>query len=324
MTLIPEIDDLTAAREKLSGAVHRTPIVSSRSLSERVGQPVFLKCENLQKTGSFKVRGALNRILNLSIEARERGVVTISAGNHAQAVAWAATRMGISSTVVMNAKASPTKARATEGYGGEVILQGTVFEAFDLALEVAETRGLTFLHAFDDPLIVAGQGTLGFEIIEDVPNASTVVVPIGGGGLISGVALAIANLSPNTRVFGVEPDGACAMIQSLKKGEAVTLDHVDTVADGLGAPMAGDLNYEIVKRHVEDVVLVSDTEIRHAMALILARAKLLVEPAGAAAVAALLAGKIPLSKGPVVAVLSGGNVDMDRLPDLLAGTAGPV
>ena len=324
MTLIPEIDDLTAAREKLSGAVHRTPIVSSRSLSERVGQPVFLKCENLQKTGSFKVRGALNRILNLSIEARERGVVTISAGNHAQAVAWAATRMGISSTVVMNAKASPTKARATEGYGGEVILQGTVFEAFDLALEVAETRGLTFLHAFDDPLIVAGQGTLGFEIIEDVPNASTVVVPIGGGGLISGVALAIANLSPDTRVFGVEPDGACAMIQSLQKGEAVTLDHVDTVADGLGAPMAGDLNYEIVKRHVEDVVLVSDTEIRHAMALILARAKLLVEPAGAAAVAALLAGKIPLSKGPVVAVLSGGNVDMDRLPDLLAGTAGPV
>jgi len=324
MTLIPEIDDLNAAREKLAGAVHRTPIVSSRSLSERVGQPVFLKCENLQKTGSFKVRGALNRILNLGIEARERGVVTISAGNHAQAVAWAATRTGISSTVVMNAKASPTKARATEGYGGEVILQGTVFEAFDLALEVAETRGLTFLHAFDDPLIVAGQGTLGFEIIEDVPNASTVVVPIGGGGLISGVALAIANLSPDTRVFGVEPDGACAMIQSLKKGEAVTLDHVDTVADGLGAPMAGDLNYEIVKRHVEDVVLVSDTEIRHAMALILARAKLLVEPAGAAAVAALLAGKIPLSKGPVVAVLSGGNVDMDRLPDLLAGTAGPV
>jgi threonine dehydratase len=324
MTLIPEIDDLNAAREKLAGAVHRTPIVSSRSLSERVGQPVFLKCENLQKTGSFKVRGALNRILNLGIEARERGVVTISAGNHAQAVAWAATRTGISSTVVMNAKASPTKARATEGYGGEVILQGTVFEAFDLALEVAETRGLTFLHAFDDPLIVAGQGTLGFEIIEDVPNASTVVVPIGGGGLISGVALAIANLSPDTRVFGVEPDGACAMIQSLKKGEAVTLDHVDTVADGLGAPMAGDLNYEIVKHHVEDVVLVSDTEIRHAMALILARAKLLVEPAGAAAVAALLAGKIPLSKGPVVAVLSGGNVDMDRLPDLLAGTAGPV
>ena len=321
MSSIPEIDDLHAAREKISGAVHRTPTVSSRSLSERVGRPVFLKCENLQKTGSFKVRGALNRILNLSIEARERGVVTISAGNHAQAVAWAATRTGISSTVVMNAKASPTKALATEGYGGEVILQGTVFEAFDLALEVAETRGLTFLHAFDDPLIVAGAGTLGLEILEDVPDAATVVVPIGGGGLISGVALAVAGLSPTTRVFGVEPEGACAMRQSLDKGEAVTLDGVNTVADGLGAPMAGELNYEIVRRHVEDVILVSDTEIRQAMAFILARAKLLTEPAGAAVVAALLNGKIPLSDGPVVAVLSGGNVDMDRLPDLLAGTA---
>lgn len=320
MTSIPHIDDLYAARDKISHAVHRTPTVSSRSLSERIGRPVLLKCENLQKTGSFKVRGALNRILALDDEARARGVVTISAGNHAQAVAWAATRTGISSTVVMNAKASPTKARATEGYGGEVILQGTVFEAFELALEVAETRGLTFLHAFDDPLIVAGAGTLGLEIVEEVPEVATVVVPIGGGGLISGVALALANVSPNTRVFGVEPEGACAMRRSLDKGEAVTLEGVDTVADGLGAPMAGALNYEIVRRHVEDVVLVSDAEIKEAMAFILARAKLLTEPAGAAAVAALLFGRIPLSDGPVVAVLSGGNVDMDRLPDLLAGT----
>ncbi len=318
MSSIPHIDDVTAARARISTAVHRTPTVSSRSLSELIGHPVFLKCENLQKTGSFKVRGALNRILALDDEARERGVVTISAGNHAQAVAWAATRTGIASTVVMNAEASPTKARATEGYGGEVILQGTVFEAFELALEVAETRGLTFLHAFDDPLIVAGAGTLGLEIVEDVPEVTTVVVPIGGGGLISGVALALASVGPRVRVFGVEPEGACAMRQSLDKGEAVTLEGVNTVADGLGAPMAGELNYEIVRRHVEDVVLVSDSEIQEAMAFILARAKLLTEPAGAAAVAALLSGRIPLSDGPVVAVLSGGNVDMDRLPGLLA------
>jgi len=323
MTSIPKIADLHAARERISGAVHRTPTVSSRSLSDLIGQQVLLKCENLQKTGSFKVRGALNRILDLDDEARGRGVVTISAGNHAQAVAWAATRTGISSTVVMNAKASPTKARATEGYGGEVILQGTVFEAFELALEVAETRGLTFLHAFDDPLIVAGAGTLGLEILEEVPDAATVVVPIGGGGLISGVSVAVANLAPTARVFGVEPEGACAMRQSLDKGEAVTLENVDTVADGLGAPMAGELNYEIVRRHVEDVVLVSDAEIRQAMAFILERAKLLVEPAGAAAVAALLAGRIPLADGPVVAVLSGGNVDMERLPELLAGMTPP-
>ena len=321
MTSIPHIDDLNAARARISAAVHRTPTVSSRTLSELVGRPVLLKCENLQKTGSFKVRGALNRILHLDDPARERGVVTISAGNHAQAVAWAAARTGVSATVVMNAHASPTKARATEGYGAEVILQGTIFEAFDLALEVAEDRGLTFLHAFDDPLIVAGQGTLGLEVMEDVPDAATVVVPIGGGGLISGVALAVANLSPSARVFGVEPHGACAMRQSLDKGEAVRLDSVDTVADGLGAPMAGELNFEIVRRLVEDVVLVSDAEIQEAMAFILARTKLLAEPAGAAAVAALLAGRIPLAEGPVVAVLSGGNVDLERLPDLLAGAA---
>ena len=300
--------------------MHRTPTISSRSLSERVGRPMLLKCENLQKTGSFKPRGALNRMLELDAAARERGVVTISAGNHAQAVAWAAARTGVSATVVMNAQASPTKAQATEAYGAEVILQGTVFEAFDLALEVAEDRGLTFLHAFDDPLIVAGAGTLGLEVMEDVPDAATVVVPIGGGGLISGVALAVASLSSTVRVFGVEPKGACAMRQSLDKGEAVTLDSVNTVADGLGAPMAGELNYEIVRRHVEDVILVSDDEIKEAMAFILARTKLLVEPAGAAGVAALLAGKIPLAEGPVVAVLSGGNVDLDRLPDLLADT----
>ncbi len=321
MTSIPHIDHLNAARARISAAVHRTPTVSSRTLSELVGRPVLLKCENLQKTGSFKVRGALNRILDLDEPSRERGVVTISAGNHAQAVAWAAARTGVSATVVMNAHASPTKARATEEYGAEVILQGTVFEAFDLALEVAEDRGLTFLHAFDDPLIVAGAGTLGLEVMEDVPDAATVVVPIGGGGLISGVALAVASLSPTVRVFGVEPNGACAMRQSLDKGEAVTLDSVNTVADGLGAPMAGELNYEIVRRHVEDVILVSDDEIKEAMAFILARTKLLAEPAGAAGVAALLAGKIPLAEGPVVAVLSGGNVDLERLPDLLADAA---
>ena len=190
MTPIPTPDHLNAARRRVSGAVHRTPILSSRTLSEIVGGTVLLKCENLQKTGSFKVRGALNRILELDDQARRRGVVTISAGNHAQAVAWAAARTGVSATVVMNAKASPTKARATEEYGAEVILQGTVFEAFDLAFEVAEQRGLTFLHAFDDPLIVSGAGTLGLEILEDVPDVATIVVPIGGGGLISVVAVA--------------------------------------------------------------------------------------------------------------------------------------
>ncbi len=317
MLSIPELEHLQEARARISDSLHRTPVVSSSALSERVGRPVLLKCENLQKTGSFKVRGALNRILELDDVAAGRGVATVSAGNHAQAVAWAAARAGISATVVMPANASPTKVRASEEYGAEVILQGTIFEAFDLALEVAQDRGLTFLHAFDDPLIVAGQGTVGLEIHEDVPDVATVVAPVGGGGLISGVALAMADLAPDARVFGVEPHGACAMRKSLDKGEAIHLESVDTIADGLGAPMAGDLTFEVVRRHVEDVVLVSDDEIREAMAFILSRTKLLVEPAGAAGVAALLAGRIPLADGPVVAVLSGGNVDLDRLPDLL-------
>ncbi len=317
MFSIPELEHLQEAQARISGSLHRTPAVSSHALSERVGRTVILKCENLQKTGSFKVRGALNSILELDDVARGRGVVAASAGNHAQAVAWAAARAGVSATVVMPANALPTKVRASEGYGAEVILQGTVFEAFDVALEVAEDRGLTFLHPFDDPLIVAGQGTLGLEVLDDVPDAATVVVPVGGGGLISGVALAVANLAPVARVYGVEPHGACAMRKSLDKGEAIHLESVDTIADGLGAPMAGELNFEVVRRHVEDVVLVSDDEIREAMAFVLERTKLLVEPAGAAGVAALLAGRIPLADGPVVAVLSGGNVDLDRLPDLL-------
>ena len=321
MFSIPELEHLQEAQARISGSLHRTPVVSSRTLSERVGRPVFLKCENLQKTGSFKVRGALNLILELDDVARGPGVVTISAGNHAQAVAWSAARAGISATVVMPANASPTKVRASKEYGAEVILQGTIFEAFDLALEVAQDRGLTFLHAFDDPLIIAGQGTVGLEILEDVPDVATVVAPVGGGGLISGVALAVASLAPGARVFGVEPHGACAMRKSLDKGEAVHLESIDTIADGLGAPMAGELTFEVVRHHVEDVVLVSDDEIREAMAFVLERAKLLVEPAGAAGVAALLAGRIPLADGPVVAILSGGNVDLDRLPDLL-GTPG--
>lgn len=317
MVSIPGLEHLQEAQARISSALHRTPTFSSHTLSERVGQPVLLKCENLQKTGSFKVRGALNRILELDDEARGQGVVTISAGNHAQAVAWAAARAGISATVVMPAKASPTKARATAEYGAEVILQGTILDVFDLALEIAEDRGLTFLHAFDDPFLIAGQGTVGLELLEAVPDVATVVVPVGGGGLISGVALAVANLAPAARVFGVEPHGACAMRKSLDKGEAVHLESVDTIADGLGAPMAGELTFEVVRRYVEDVVLVSDDEIREAMSFILARTKLLVEPAGAAGVAALLAGKIPLANGPVVVILSGGNVDLDRLPDLL-------
>ncbi len=320
MTPIPAFGHLEAARRRVSRAVHRTPVLSSRTLSAIVGVPVLLKCENLQKTGSFKVGGALKRILELDDEARRRGVVTVSAGNHAQAVAWASARTGTSATVVMSAGASPAKVRATEGYGAEVILRSTIFDAFELASEIAEERGLTLLHAFDDPLIVAGAGTVTLEILEDVPDAAAIVAPVGGGGLVAGSVLARAYLRPGLSVFGVEPVGACAMRRSLDAGAAVTLERIETVADGLGAPMAGEFNFEIVRRHVEDVVFVSDAEIREAMAFVLSHAKLAVEPAGAAAVAALLAGRIPIpgGGGPVVAVLSGGNVDLERVPVLLS------
>ena len=320
MTSIPKLNHLYNGMANISNAIYRTPAIFSHPLSDIVGQPVILKFENLQKTGSFKVRGALNFIVNLDSDTRKRGVITTSAGNHAQAVAWAANRAGISATVVMPAHAPKSKIRASKKYGAEVILQNTVFDAFDLSLELAKKHELTFIHPFDDPIIVAGQGTIGIEIIEDVPDVANIIVPIGGGGLISGIALAIANLAPSAQVFGVEPHGASAMRHSLDKGKVIRLNTIDTVADGLGAPMAGELTLKIVQNHVKDVVLVNDLEIQQAMQFILAHTKTIAEPAGAAAISALLKGKIEIQEGPVVAVISGGNIDSGTLLDFLATT----
>jgi threonine dehydratase len=307
------------ARALVGDAVHHTPLLSSRTLSERVGVPVWLKCENLQKTGAFKVRGALHRLLTLSDEERDRGVVTISAGNHAQAVAWAAAAAGVRSVVVMPEGASRTKAEASRGYGAEVILHGTAAQAFERAFELADERGLTFVHPFDDAEVVAGHGSCALEIVEDLPEVGTVVVPVGGGGLISGIATAMAAVAPTVDVWGVEPEGAAAMSRSLEAGEALHLDAVDTVADGLGAPMAGELNYALVRDHARGVVLVDDDEIVGAMKLLLERTKLLAEPAGAAGLAALLERRITVDdERPVVVVLSGGNVDLPLLGRLLS------
>lgn len=310
------------ALRRIGPSVHRTPLLSSRTLSEQVGRPVLLKAEHLQKTGSFKVRGALNFMLGLEEEARERGVVTISAGNHAQAVAWAAAKAGVPATVVMPADASRSKAAASRGYGADVVLHGTVFEAFQHALDLAESEGLTFVHPFDHPRVLEGQGTVALEILEDAPAVDAVVVPVGGGGLIGGIAGTLAAAGPGVRVYGVEPVGAAAMRRSLDEGRAVRLDAVDTVADGLGAPMAGELTYPLVRDHVEDVLTLTDREIVRGMAFLLAYTKQLTEPAGAAGVAALLAGRIPEGEGgPVVAVLSGGNVDLERVGELVGAEA---
>lgn len=311
-------DRLEDARARVAGSVHRTPLVASRYLSGRLGVPVYLKCENLQKTGAFKVRGALNRLLQLSDEERARGVVTISAGNHAQAVAWAASAVGVKSVVVMPEGASSTKVEASRGYGAEVILHGDASQAFEHAVKVADEREMRFVHPFDDEEVVAGHASCGLEIMEDLPDVGTIVVPVGGGGLISGICVAKQAIRPNVFVWGVEPEGAAAMTRSLDAGEAVHLDRVDTLADGLGAPMAGVLNHAIVEAYARGIVTVTDSDIAQAMRVLLERTKLLTEPAGAAGLAGLLTGAIPLvDEAPVAVILSGGNIDLGLLGRLL-------
>lgn len=307
------------AHARIVSAVHRTPMLRSQTLSNRVGAPVYLKCENLQKTGAFKVRGALHRLLQLSDEQRARGVATISAGNHAQALAWAATAAGVRCLVVMPESASPTKIRASREYGAEVILHGDAKAAFTKVFELSEERGMTFVHPFDDEEVVAGHGSCGLEIVDQLPGVHTIVVPVGGGGLSSAIATSVAAAKPGVAVWGVEPEGAPSMHRSLQAGEAIHLESVSTVADGLAPPMAGVLNHELLAAHARGVVLVSDHQIIRALRFIVERTKLLVEPSGAAAVAALLEGHIPVGpEQPVVAVLSGGNVDLPSLCTLLS------
>jgi threonine dehydratase len=317
-TLRFPLERLEEARARIASSVHRTPLLRSRTLSDRIGAPVYLKCENLQKTGAFKVRGALHRLLMLSDEERARGVATISAGNHAQAVAWASSAAGVSSLVVMPENASPTKVRASREYGAEVVLHGDARAAFAHVLEIADERGLTFVHPFDDEEVVAGHASCGLEIVEDLPDVAAIVVPVGGGGLSSSIAAAVAATRSGIAVWGVEPEGAPGMHRSLAAGEAIHLDSVETIADGLAAPMAGVLNHALLEEHSRGVVLVSDAEIVTGLRVLLERTKLLAEPAGAAGIAALLAGKIPLDpNGAVVVVISGGNADLDGLGSLL-------
>jgi len=316
LTDLISLDEVLAARDVIAGRVHRTPVLSSTMLGERAGVRLFFKPELLQKTGSFKVRGVLNALHHLSPEERQRGVVTLSAGNHAQALAWGARQYGIPAVVVMPARAPKSKVEATRGYGGEVVL--TEEDLLETCLTIQRQRDLTLVHPFDDPRIIAGQGTVGLEIVEDVSDVDAVVVSVGGGGLISGVATAVKGLRPKTRVFGVEPEGSAVMRKSLDLGEPIALEERATIADGLDAPFAGRHTLAHIRARVDDLVLVSDAEIVEALRLILSRAKLLAEPAGAASLAGLLAGGLDIPEGAtVVCVLSGGNVDLDRLKELL-------
>jgi threonine ammonia-lyase medium form len=310
-------DDILAAREVIMGRLHRTPVMSSSYLGRQINVRLCFKLELFQKTGSFKPRGVLNKLHHLSPQDRQKGVITLSAGNHAQALAWAATQSGIPSTVVMPAASVRSKVEATRSYGGEVVL--TEGDLLETCLRVQKERGLTLVHPFDDPVIIAGQGTVGVEILEDVPEVDAVIVGVGGGGgLISGIATALKTKKPEVKIIGVEPEGASAMTQSLQRGEPVHLDRVDTVADGLAAPFAGQHTLAHVQAYVDDLVVVSDQEIVEAMGLILERCKVVAEPAASSTLAALLSGKVNLPRGStVVCVLSGGNVDRERLKALL-------
>jgi len=317
---VVELVDLEAARSAIGDRLHRTPTFSSATLSRLAGARVFLKAELFQKTGSFKPRGVLTNLAALSEEQRARGVIGISAGNHAQALAWGAAAEGIDALLVMWQGASEAKIEATRGYGAEVDLASPgPTEAFDRLAELVEETGRTLVHPFDHPLTIAGQGTVGLELIEDVPDADVVVVPVGGAGLISGIATAVKGLKPEARVIGVEPELSPALYEALAAGKPVPVNP-RSIADGLGAPFAGDLGFEICRERVDGVVLVTEAEIEEGMRFLYARAKLACEPAGAATTGALLAGKIPLAPGEtVVAVVSGGNVAAQTAAAILAG-----
>jgi threonine dehydratase len=303
---LPTRNDVLAAREAIAGRVHRTPTFTSATLGERIGGRAFLKAELFQKTGSFKPRGVLTKLAALSDEEKARGVVTWSAGNHAQAVAWAAAHEGIDCLVVMSAGANPRKVAATRGYGAVVDLEAPEHTAaYERLLGIIEESGRTYVPPFDDPHVIAGQGTVGLEIAEDVPDADLIVCPIGGGGLVAGIATAV-----DTRIVGVEPELSAAFTAGLAAGKSVRIELQPTYADGLAPPFAGELNLAIGRRRLDGVVLVTEGEIAAAMRFLYGRAKLACEPSGAAATAALLAGKIAVAPGStVLAVVTGGNAD---------------
>jgi threonine dehydratase len=314
----PTAADFRSAHELVREHAYHTPLFTSRSLGLEAGCRAFLKAESLQRTGSYKIRGPLNKLPRLSDAERRAGVVCSSAGNHAQGVALAAALHGIRAVVVMAENATPSKIAATRGYGAEVVLHGSIWdEANEKALELVRDEGLTYVHPFDDLELIVGQGTLGLELYHDLPDVDVVVVPIGGGGLISGVAMALKAFKPSVRVIGVESAGAPAMKRSVEAGRRLVLDEVTCRIDGLTVKQVGANTLEIVSRFVDDIVTLPDEAIYEAVVWTLGRTKIVVEAAAAAPVAALLEGLVPVAAGDhVVCVLSGGNLNLDQLKGL--------
>jgi threonine dehydratase len=332
-TPLVDLPAIQAAREVIAGRVHRTPLLSSsaaaavtaRALGIRIGDDrLYLKAEHLQKTGSFKARGMTARVAALSDDERRRGIITVSAGNAAQGYAFAGAALGVPVTVVMPAAAVRSKAEAAAGYGARVVLEGDLMSETFAALERIRTdEGLVYCHPFDDPFVIAGHGSAGLELVEDLPDVDVVVVGIGGGGLISGIAAAVKEQRPGARIYGVEPENSDAISQSLAAGHPISIQPA-SVADGLNAPFAGELTLAMIQRYVEEVVLIDDATILAGLRFALARMKQVIEPAGAAALGATMTGRIPIHDGERVAVvLSGGNVEVGRLGELIE-QAGPL
>ena len=311
------LDDFRAARARIAPHIKRTPMLTSRQLSERTGFDIRLKAELFQNVGSYKIRGPLNKFALMPEEQKRRGVVCSSAGNHAQGVALAAKIHGIRAVVCMAKNATPAKIAATKAYGAEVVLHGMIWdEANEKAKELVRDEGLTYVHPFDDAQLIAGQGTLGLEIVEDWPEVDAVVVPIGGGGLIAGVSMAVKSFNPKIKVIGVESSDGPAMKASVEAGSLQTID-CRTIIDGLRVRRAGEINFSVVQRFVDDIVALPDRDIFEAMIWVMERCKLLVEGAAAAPVGALLHDLVKLPKGSrVCAVLSGGNLNLDQLRGL--------
>jgi threonine dehydratase len=317
------VDDIRAAAGRLVGEVTRTPCLPSRTLTELAGCDVFLKFENLQFTASFKERGALNKMAQLTADERAHGVLAVSAGNHAQAVAYHAERMGIAATIVMPRFAPSVKVERTRGFGAEVVLDGDTFEdARERGLELAKERALTVVHPYDDLAVIAGQGTIGLEMLEQQPSIDTLVIAIGGGGLISGIAIAVKALSPSTRVIGVEVAASCPFTRSLAAGHLVTIEVGPSLADGLTGNLDPEtITLDIVRAAVDQVVLVDEPLLRRALAGVVTHEHLVIEGAAAAGPAAVLGGLIDV-KGNVVVILSGANIDPERLTDVLRSWRG--
>jgi threonine dehydratase len=311
------IDDVRAAAQRLRGVAHRTPVLTARTLDERCGGRVFLKAENLQRIGAFKFRGAYNAVTAL---APERGVATASSGNHAQAVALSAALNGLQATILMPKDAPPSKRAATEGYGAEVLEFDRYSDDRDaMARDLARERGLTLVHPYDEPFVMAGQGTAGLELLEEVDDLDVVLVPVGGGGLIAGVATAVKAVRPQARVIGVEPDASPDTQRSLRAGRRERVEIERSIADGQLLPEPGERTFAVVSALVDDVVTVADDEIVATMRFLFERMKIVVEPSGASALAALIAGRVALDGARAGVVLSGGNVDAARFAELVCG-----